>query len=79
MYESQIPPFNTQPAVNTLSASICVLLSDWVEAAKRSSGDQIPVARIYSAVEEYLQEVPPTAQATRDDYERIRRELRRNW
>ncbi|KAI0033421.1 nucleoporin [Vararia minispora EC-137] len=77
MYESQIPPFNTQAAITTLAGGICVLLSDWVEAAKRSSSDQLPVARIYSAVDQYLQEA--TDQATRDGYERIRRELRRNW
>ncbi|KAA1468695.1 nucleoporin [Dentipellis sp. KUC8613] len=81
MYDSQIPPFNTQAAVQTLSAAICILLQDWLEAAKRSSTEFFPVDRIDSAVDVYLKELQTTEamKATREGYERVRRELRRNW
>ena len=65
-----------------LSAAICVLLQDWLEAAKRSSSEFFPVDRIDSAVEVYLRELDTTApgrKETQEGYERIRRELRRNW
>ncbi|KAI0313508.1 nucleoporin [Amylostereum chailletii] len=81
MYESQVPPFNAQAAVQTLSSAICVLLQDWLEAAKRSSSEFFPVDRIDSAVEVYLRELDTGAgrKTTQEGYERIRRELRRNW
>ncbi|THH08164.1 hypothetical protein EW146_g9082, partial [Bondarzewia mesenterica] len=76
-----IPPFNTQAAVQTISAAICILLQDWLEAAKRSPGEFFPVDRIDSAVDVYLRELSKdsTWKATREGYEKIRRELRRNW
>ncbi|KAI0068445.1 nucleoporin [Artomyces pyxidatus] len=81
MYESQVPPFNKQSAVQTLSSAICILLQDWLEAAKRSSNEYFPVERIDTAVELYLKELAPgeALRSTREEYERIRRELRRNW
>jgi len=81
MYDSQIPPFNAQPAVQTLSAAICVLLQDWLEAAKRAPTEFFPVDRIDSAVEVYLRELQEgdVQKTTREGYERVRRELRRNW
>ncbi len=67
--------------MQTLSAAICILLQDWLEAAKRSSTEFFPVDRIDSAVEVYLKELQTTEamKATREGYERVRRELRRNW
>ncbi|KAI0053328.1 nucleoporin [Auriscalpium vulgare] len=81
MYESQVPPFNTQPAVQTLSGAICILLQDWLDVAKRSPTEVLPVDKIDTSVEMYLRELAPGEehQVTRSGYERIRRELRRNW
>lgn len=81
MYDSQIPPFTTQEAVHTLSTAICILMQDWLEAAKRSSSEYFPVNRIDSAVDMYLRELSKDNawKGTREGYESIRRELRRNW
>ncbi|KAI0274723.1 nucleoporin [Gloeopeniophorella convolvens] len=81
MYESQVPPFSSQPAVQTLSAAICVLFQDWLEAEKHTPGEYFPADRIDSAVELYLRELEAgdARKTTREGYERIRRELRRFW
>jgi nuclear pore complex protein Nup155 len=64
-----------------LSAAICVLFQDWLEAEKRSPGAYFPVDRIDSAVELYLRELErgDTQRTTREGYERVRRDLRRFW
>ncbi|KAI0004257.1 hypothetical protein BJV74DRAFT_881411 [Russula compacta] len=81
MYESQVPPFSSQRAVQVLSAAICVLFQDWLEAEKHSPGEYFPADRIYSAVELYLQELETSdaQRVTREGYEGILRELRRFW
>ena len=81
MYDSHVPPFNTPDAIRTISGAICVLLNDWLEAARRSASDYFPVDRIDTSVGVYLSELPPgeATRATREGYERISRELRRNW
>jgi nuclear pore complex protein Nup155 len=64
-----------------LSAAICVLFQDWLEAEKRTPGEYFPADRIDSAVELYLRELErgDTQRVTREGYEQIRRELRRFW
>ncbi|KAI0257476.1 nucleoporin [Lactifluus subvellereus] len=81
MYESQVPPFSSQSAVQMLSAAICVLFQDWLEAEKHSPGEYFPADRIDSAVELYLRELETgdSQKVTREGYERVRRELRRFW
>ncbi|TFY73690.1 hypothetical protein EWM64_g10322, partial [Hericium alpestre] len=81
MYDSQVPPFNTQSAVQTISSAICILLQDWVDTAKRNPSEFFPADRVDSAVDVYLRELETgeAREATREGYERIRRELRRNW
>jgi len=81
MYESQVPPFSSQSAVQILSAAICVLFQDWLEAEKQSPGAYFPADRIDSAVEQYLRELATgdAQRVTREGYERVRRELRRSW
>jgi len=81
MYESQVPPFSSQAAVQILSAAICVLFQDWLEAEKRAPGEYFPADRIDSAAELYLRELQAgdAQKATREGYERVRRELRRYW
>ncbi|KAF8507029.1 nucleoporin [Russula emetica] len=81
MYESQVPPFSSQSAVQILSAAICVLFQDWLEAEKHSPGAYFPADRIDSAVEQYLRELATgdAQRVTREGYERVRRELRRSW
>ncbi|KAJ7487525.1 nucleoporin [Mycena galericulata] len=85
MYESHVPPFNDQTNVQAVSSDIAVLLSDWIEDAKRpqsSTGrrvDEFPVGRIHLAVEQYLAELEPTRTQTKESFEDIKRQLRRNW
>ncbi|KAJ7492694.1 nucleoporin [Mycena latifolia] len=85
MYESHVPPFNDQTNVQAVSSDIAVLLSDWIEDAKRpqsSTGrrvDEFPVGRIHSAVEQYLAELEASRTQTRDTFEDVKRQLRRNW
>ncbi|KAI0824272.1 nucleoporin [Trametes gibbosa] len=83
MYESQVPPFNEQANVQAISSDIAVLLTDWIEDAKRpqsvtSRGD-FPVFRIDQAVEQYLAELEPGRTETKTAYEAIKRQLRRHW
>jgi nuclear pore complex protein Nup155 len=58
-----------------------VLFQDWLEAEKRSPGEYFPADRIDSAVDLYLKELETgdAQKATREGYERVRRELRRSW
>ncbi|KAF8078700.1 nucleoporin [Lyophyllum atratum] len=83
MYESQVPPFNDQTNVQAISSDIAVLLSDWLEEANRPQSftgrGEFPVGRIDRAVDQYLAELEPGREETRALYERIKRELRRNW
>ncbi|KAI0304810.1 nucleoporin [Russula brevipes] len=81
MYESQVPPFSSQSAVQILSAAICVLFQDWLEAEKHSPGEYFPADRIDSAVGLYLRELESgdAQRVTREGYERVRRELRKFW
>jgi len=84
MYESQVPPFNDQANVQAISSDIAVLLSDWLEEAKRpqsySKGrGEFPVGRIDIAVDQYLGELEASRTETRALYENIKRQLRRNW
>ena len=77
----KVPPFASQSAVQILSAAVCVLFQDWLEAEKHTPGEYFPADRIDSAVEVYLRELQAgdAQRATREGYERVRRELRRFW
>ena len=80
---SQVPPFNEQVNVQAISSDIAVLLTDWVEEAKRpqsaAARDEFPVYRIDQAVDQYLSEVEPSRTETKTAYEAIKRQLRRHW
>jgi nuclear pore complex protein Nup155 len=78
---AKVPPFSSQSAVQILSAAICVLFQDWLEAEKQSPGAYFPADRIDSAVEQYLRELATgdAQRVTREGYEGVRRELRRSW
>ena len=80
----QIPPFNTQDNVQTVSSDIAVLLNAWIQEARRPQPNaqargEVPVARLDEVVEQYLREVAPDRTATRQLYEEVRRQLRRSW
>lgn len=79
----QVPPFNEQGNVQAISSDIAVLLTDWVEEAKRSQSPaargEFPVFRIDQGVEQYLAELEPTRTETKGAYESIKRQLRRHW
>ncbi|KAI0670007.1 nucleoporin [Trametes maxima] len=83
MYESQVPPFNEQANVQAISSDIAVLLTDWIEEAKRpqsvASRSEFPVFRIDQAVEQYLVELESGREETKAAYESIKRQLRRHW
>ncbi|EMD42139.1 hypothetical protein CERSUDRAFT_90739 [Gelatoporia subvermispora B] len=83
MYESQIPPFNEQANVQAISSDIAVLLSDWLEEAKRpqsvAAKSEFPVFRIDQTVDQYLAELEPSRTETKATYEDVKRQLRRNW
>ncbi|KAK2461979.1 hypothetical protein APHAL10511_006442 [Amanita phalloides] len=83
MYESQVPPFNDQANVQTLSSDIAVLLSDWLEEAKRPQSSvrrgEFPAGRIDVAIDQYLAELEPHRVETRRTYDDIKRQLRRHW
>ncbi|KAN0100556.1 Non-repetitive/WGA-negative nucleoporin C-terminal domain containing protein [Tylopilus felleus] len=83
MYESHVPPFNNQASVQAISADIAVLLSDWLEEAKRPQSStaraELPAGRIDVAVGQYLVELDSSNTETRAIYEDIKRQLRRNW
>lgn len=83
MYESQVPPFNEQANVQSLSSDIAVLLADWVENVQRPqsavSRSEFPVYRVEQAVDQYLSELETSRAETRATYENIKRQLRRNW
>ncbi|TCD69902.1 hypothetical protein EIP91_005726 [Steccherinum ochraceum] len=83
LYESQIPPFNDQANVQAVSSDIAILLTDWVEAARRpQSGGartEFPVYRIDTAIDQYLSELEPSRSETKASYEAVKRQLRRNW
>ncbi|KAG7099133.1 hypothetical protein E1B28_001005 [Marasmius oreades] len=80
VYDSHLPPFNSQANVQTLSSDIATLLSDWMEEAKRPSSSasrDIPVTQLDAAVEQYLAE--SNSAETKASYENVKRQLRRNW
>ncbi|KAH7928555.1 nucleoporin [Leucogyrophana mollusca] len=83
MYDSQTPPFEAQSRVQIMSEDIAVLLSDWLEEAKRPQSlvarGEVPVGRIDIAVDQYLSELEPSRTETKAIYEGIKRQLRRNW
>jgi len=85
MYESQIPPFNEQPNVQAISSDIAVLLSDWLEEARRPPQSssvgrgEFPVGRIDMAVDQYLGELENGRNETKAVFEGVKRGLRRNW
>ncbi|KAH7883515.1 nucleoporin [Phlebopus sp. FC_14] len=83
MYESHVPPFNQQTSVQAISADIAILLSDWVEEARRPQSQaaraELPVGRIDAAVGQYLNELDMANTETKTVYEGIKRQLRRNW
>ncbi|KAF5374778.1 hypothetical protein D9758_000357 [Tetrapyrgos nigripes] len=83
MYESHIPPFNAQANVQAISSDIAVLLSDWLEEAKRPNSSigrgEFPVSRIDFAIDQYISELHPDRRETKATYEGVKRQLRRNW
>lgn len=81
--QPQVPPFNAQANVQAISSDISVLLSDWLEEAKRPSSSvgrgEFPVGRIDLAIDQYLPELDADRVETKALYEGIKRQLRRNW
>ncbi len=80
---NQIPPFNEQANVQTVSSDIAVLLSDWLDDVKRpqsaASRSEFPVYRIDQAVDQYLAELEVGRTETKAAYESVKRQLRRDW
>ncbi|KAG7450597.1 nucleoporin [Guyanagaster necrorhizus] len=83
MYESHIPPFNSQANVQAISSDIAVVLVDWLEEARRPNSSvgrgEVPVGRIDAVVDQYLKELNVDRKETKSTYENAKRLLRRNW
>ncbi|KZT06007.1 nucleoporin [Laetiporus sulphureus 93-53] len=83
MYEMQVPPFNVQQNLQAISSDIAVLLTDWLEEAKRpqsaAAQKEFPVNRIDRAVDHYLSELDQSRTETKAAYENIKRQLRMYW
>ena len=67
-----------------MSSDIAVLISDWLEEAKRPQSSSVgrgefPVGQIDLAVDQYLAEPESSRAETKATYESIKRQLRRNW
>ncbi|KAL0578729.1 hypothetical protein V5O48_003285 [Marasmius crinis-equi] len=80
IYDSHLPPFNSQANVQSLSSDIAILLTDWMEEARRPNSPasrEIPVTQLDAAVDQYLAE--SNSAETKAAYEAIKRQLRRNW
>lgn len=80
---SQVPPFNDQANVQTISSEIAVLIADWIAEATRPQAKalrvEFPVARMDSAIDHYISELEPSRTEARALYENAKKELRRNW
>jgi nuclear pore complex protein Nup155 len=80
---SQVPPFNDQANVQTISSEIAVLIADWIAEAIRPQAKalrvEFPVARMDSAIDHYISELEPSRTEARALYENAKKELRRNW
>ncbi|PPQ62740.1 hypothetical protein CVT24_000434 [Panaeolus cyanescens] len=83
MYESQVPPFNDQANVQTISTEIAVTLSDWLAEATRPQANvlraEFPVGRVDIAIDQYLAELQQNRTDTKTMYENAKRQLRRYW
>jgi nuclear pore complex protein Nup155 len=80
MYESQIPPFNTQANVQAVSSDIAVFLEDWAAATIRRGGaamHDFPGGQIDSAITQYMSELDPTRMETKARYEAVRKTIRK--
>ncbi|KAJ8083919.1 hypothetical protein PM082_002686 [Marasmius tenuissimus] len=80
IYDSHLPPFNSQANVQSLSSDIAILLTDWMEEARRPNSPasrEIPVTQLDAAVDQYLAE--SNSAETKAAYEAVKRQLRRNW
>jgi len=79
----QVPPFNDQANVQTISSEIAVLVADWITEATRPQAKtlrvEFPVARMDSAIDHYISELGPNRKETRTLYENAKRELRKYW
>ncbi|KDR84906.1 hypothetical protein GALMADRAFT_233368 [Galerina marginata CBS 339.88] len=83
MYESQVPPFNDQANVQAISSEIAILITDWLAEAIRPQAHvlraEFPVARVDSAIDQYLSELDPGRTETKTLYENSKRQLRKYW
>jgi len=83
MYESQVPPFNKQEAVQFLSSDIAVLIADWLDAAMRPqsriSRSEFPANLLDDAVSQYIRELDPQKLDTRKLYEDLRTRIRASF
>lgn len=79
----QVPPFNDQANVQTISSEIAILITDWINEATRPQAKSLrlefPVARVDSAIDHYLSELETSRRETKALYENARRELRKYW
>lgn len=79
----QIPPFNEQGNVQAISSDIAVLLTDWLEDARRPqssiSRGEFLVDRIHQYVDQYLAELDPSRTETQKLFQNLKRQLVRSF
>ncbi|KAL5535480.1 hypothetical protein ACEPAF_3574 [Sanghuangporus sanghuang] len=82
MYESQVPPFNTQKNIQAVSSDIAILLKDWIEGRQSHSalaGGDLPIDLLDRAIAKYIGELAPDRKETKEIFEDVKRQLRRHW
>jgi nuclear pore complex protein Nup155 len=82
MYESQVPPFNTQANVQAVSSDIAVFLEDWTAATIRQGAAAVrefPAGRVASAIDQYVAELETSRTETRARYELLKKTIRKTF
>ncbi|KAH7104672.1 nucleoporin-domain-containing protein [Auriculariales sp. MPI-PUGE-AT-0066] len=83
LYESQIPPFHQQAAVQWLSGDVAVLVSDWVTEAIRPQSSiparEFPANAVDETIDVYLRELSRDNVETRRLFEQAKSSLRRYY
>ncbi|EJD55558.1 nucleoporin-domain-containing protein [Auricularia subglabra TFB-10046 SS5] len=83
LYESQVPPFHVQDAVQWLSGDMAILISDWVDAATRPQSSiprrEFPANLLDETIDLYVRELARDRDETRRVFERTKLAIRRYY
>jgi len=83
MYESQVPPFHVQDAVQWLSGDMAILISDWVREATKPQSTiprrEFPTNLLDETIDLYLRELARDRDDSRILFETAKATIRRNY